>query len=339
LVVVVVAAIGFLVYRYAMKSAAKPEPVKPAPAAMKPVPPPPPPVESHKLATTPEQSTDVKPTANGQIETLAKDGPVTSGAVIATFAGAKPLQTEVAGLTKDVDTRLPAEIAQAQKDADAATAANNKNQLATAQAKLAERQKSLADRQTKLTAKQADLDKLEIKAPATGTIASKSKVGAHVTPNDTVFTLTQAAVRTATFAKADGATAGAHVLLVDKASGQKLACTVTSADPGATAISCPADMTPDGADVTYGGIDPSPPPPPVRSDAGSAAVAVPPPAPVPHPPAPHPAATHTQPKAPVHPKAPAAGSSTGSSNDTTTEPVPSQSPSPSPDTGGAGSAQ
>ncbi len=300
LVVVVIAAAAFVAYRYLMKPSTPTAtaPVKPVEVVTKPPPPPaPPPVESHKLVTTPEHTSDVKPTASGRIETLVPDGPVADNAVIATFAGAKPLQTEIAALSKDIDKRLPGEIDQAQKDIDAATTANNKTQLAAAQARLADRQKSLADKQAKLTAKQADLDKLEIKAPSSGAVKAKAKVGTQVTANDAVFSLTQPALRIATFATADGATANARVLLVNKADGKQLSCTVASVDPGAIAIACPTDAAVEGAEVTYAGIDPTPPvetPP-----AGSAAVVPAPPAVAP--PAPHPHVTPQPPK----PKAPA----------------------------------
>ncbi len=281
LVIVAIAAIAFLAYRHFMSSdTASNEPIKPVP--VKPAPPPPPPIESEKMATSPEVTNDVKPQASGTIETLVPDGRVKSGAVIATFSGAKPIQTEVAALAKDVDKRLPGEIDQAQKDIDAAAAANNKAQLATAQAKLTDRQKALADKKAKLDARQADLDKLEIKAPTDGAIKATSKVGAKVTPNDAVFSLTQPAVRTVTFKKADGAATGTRVVVVGKADSKHTSCVTTSADPNAIMIQCPADAIAEGAEVTYGGIDPSPPPPATEDtgSAGSAApAATPPPAP------------------------------------------------------------
>ena len=310
LVIVAIAAIAFLAYRRFMSSdTASNEPVKPVP--VKPTPPPPPPIESEKMATSPEVTNDVKPQGSGTIETLVPDGAVKSGAVIATFSGAKPIQTEVAALQKDVDKRLPADIDQAQKDIDAATATNNKAQLATAQAKLADRQKSLADKKAKLDARQADLDKLEIKAPNDGTIKAKSKVGAKVTPADAVFSLTQPAVRTVTFKKADGASTGTRVVLIAKTDSKHTSCITTSADPNAIMIQCPADAIGEGAEVTYGGIDPSPPPPATDdtgsagSATGSAAAAVTPaPAPAPKATPPRPAPRPT-PK--VQPK-PAPGS-------------------------------
>ena len=326
LVIVVLAAIGFLVYTKLVKSSEPPaEPAPPAhPAEIKPTPPPAPPaVESEKLATSPEQTSEIKPTANGQIETLVPNGAVKAGAVIATFAGAKPLQTEVAALTKDVEKRLPSEIDQVQKDIDAATSAN---QRASAQARLADRQKSLADKQTKLAAKQADLDKVQLKAPTDGAIEARAKVGAKVTANDVVFALTRPAVRTVKFSKADGATAGARVLLTAKADGKSISCIVTSVEPDATEIECPADQAATGADVTYTGLDTSAPADTgsASAPAGSAAPAATPPAPAPPPPAPHP---HAQPK-PAAPKTAPAGSG--------------DSPAPTPaasDTEPAGSAQ
>jgi hypothetical protein len=299
LVIVAIAAIAFLAYRrFVSSDTASNEPVKPMP--VKPAPPAPPPVESEKMATSPEVTNDVKPQGSGTIETLVPDGAVKAGAVIATLAGSKPIQTEVAALQKDVDKRLPADIDQAQKDIDAANAANNKAQLATAQAKLAERQKALADKKAKLDARQADLDKLEIKAPNDGTIKATAKVGAKVTPTDAVFSLTQPAVRTVTFKKADGASTGTRVVLVGKADSKHTSCVTTSADPNAIMIQCPADAIGEGAEVTYGGIDPSPVPPPATDDtgsagsAGSAAPAATPPAPKATPPRPAP---RPQPKA------------------------------------------
>jgi hypothetical protein len=330
LVIVAIAAIAFLAYRHFMSTdTASNEPVKPVPA--KPTPPPPPPIESEKMATSPEVTNDVKPQGSGTIETLAPDGAVKSGAVIAMFNGSKPIQTEVAALQKDVDKRLPGEIDQAQKDIDAATAASNKAQLAAAQAKLTDREKALADKKAKLDARQADLDKLEIKAPTDGAIKAKLKVGAKVTPSDAVFSLTQPAVRTVTFKKADGASTGTRVVLVGKTDSKHTSCITTSADPNAIMIQCPADAIAEGAEVSYGGIDPSPPPPAAADtgSAGSAAPAATPPPPPKATPRPTPRPT---PK--VQPK-PAIGSSdTGDA--TATPPVTAPSgDTPAP----AGSAQ
>jgi hypothetical protein len=132
-----------------------------------------------------------------------------------------------------------------------------------------------------------------------------------------------------TFKKADGAATGTRVVLIGKADSKHTSCITTSADPNAIMIQCPADAIAEGAEVTYGGIDPSPPP---VTDTGSGSAAAPVATPPPAPPktAPRPAPRPT-PKAPPKPAA-------GSDDTTTATPASAPSgdtPAPAP----AGSAQ
>ncbi len=318
LLIVVLGAIAFIVYKFALKKSeddtqssttpTQPHVVKPPAPVKPPEPPPTPAVEVVKLTTGAETTAAVKPMATGQIEMIASDAPVTAGDVIVAFAGHKPIETEIAGLERDIEKRVKPELAQAEKDRDAAQTANNKAAVTAAEARIADRKKSLDDKQGKLAAKKAELEKLVIRAPATGKLTAKAKVGARVSSNDDLADIVIAPVRIAKFAKVPPVTPKARVTLVTKADHKTLSCLVTSSDPGTVTIECPQDAAADGAEVMFGGVDVTPPPAPpapanpATNDTGDgsakALTPTPPPAPAPVPrPAPHPA-PHPAPPAP-----------------------------------------
>ena len=292
-----------------------------------PEPPPPPPVESQKLATEQQEPVELKASVAGQLETIvANDTAVKAGDPVALLAGHKPLETEIAAMQKDIDTRVKPELDKAQKDRDAAQTAGNKAALTAAEARVADRTKSLDEKQAKLDARKAELAKLQIKAPGDGKVTAVGKANTHVGANDVVAKLARGPVLTATFKTASGVTPQTRVLLAPKASEQKLSCTVVTADASGVKVACPGDAVPDGTEVTFVGPDPSAVPPPAGSNAeidmndegsaaagsaaaGSAAGSAKA-EPVPPPPAPRPVAPkappHVAPKAPAHvaPKAP-----------------------------------
>ncbi len=247
---------------------------QPTPPAARPEPPPAPAVETVKLTTGTESTSALKPSAAGQIEVIAAAGPVNAGDVVVRFVGHKPIETEVQGLERDIDKRVKPELAQAEKERDAAQTANNKAAVTTAEGRIADRKKSLEDKQGKLAAKKAELDKFVIRAPAAGTLTVKGKVGARVSPSDEVATIVIAPVRIAKFAKAPPVAPKARVLLVTTSDHKNISCVVASSDPGSVTVECPQDAVADGAEVSFGGPDTSAPPPSntdVDATAGSAA--------------------------------------------------------------------
>ena len=262
LVVVVLAVVAFLVYKNVIaKHAAetentpppKMEPVQPAP------PPPPPAVESEKLATNVSASDSIKPVSAGMIEMIAASATkVKEGDAVVRFTGAKALATEIAALEKDVEGRVKNELYKSQQERDAAIASGNKAAQLSFETKVTDRQKSLDDKQAKLGVKRGELDKLEIKAPATGTFTAKATAGSKVTPTDEVGTLAREPMRTVTFKSIDPAAGPrSRVVLVTK-DNVKLACVVASTDSTGTVIECPMSESTEGAEVTFGGVEPVP---------------------------------------------------------------------------------
>ncbi|MGE5184875.1 MAG: hypothetical protein ACM31C_22540 [Acidobacteriota bacterium] len=262
LVLVVIGAGAFAVWKLILQksndtdkqSMQQPQPPPPPPA-----PPPTPPVESEKLASEQPPPDELKAPGPGTLDMIAaNDSELKAGAVIASLVGHKPIETEIANLTKDIDKRQ-AEIAQVEKDRDAAEAAGNKPGVTADEKKLEEHKKALEAAQTKLAAKTADLAKLVVKAPSDGKLTAVAKANARVTANEVVAKLTPPPVLVTTFKlTSQPVTADARVLLAVRGSEQKLSCKVVAVDNG-TKIACPHDAAPEGTEVTFAGIDTSAP--------------------------------------------------------------------------------
>ncbi len=276
LVLVVLGAGAFAVWKLILQKSNdtdKQSTQQPAPPPPPPAPPPPPPVESEKLASEQPPAAELKAPGAGTLEMIAaNDSDVKAGAVIAALVGHKPIETEIANLTKDVDKRQ-GEVAQAEKDRDAAEAAGNKPGVTAAEKKIDDRKKALDATQAKLAAKTADLAKLVVKAPSDGKVAAVAKANAKVTANDVVAKLTPPPVLVTTFkTTSQPVTADARVLLAVKGAEQKLSCKVVAVDNG-TKIACPHDAAPEGTEVTFAGIDTSAPKEEIDMGEGSGSAA------------------------------------------------------------------
>jgi hypothetical protein len=275
LVLVLLAAGAFVVYKFVLKKDATPQKKVEAPVApMPPQPPASPPVETAKLASEQPAPEDIKPAGAATIATIVtSDSTVKAGDPIARLAGYKPISVEVATLQKDVDT-AKAGIAKATQDRDAAQTAGNKAGVTAAETKLAGLEKTLATNEGKLATKTAALDAFLIKSPAAGKITAIAKPNAKVTPTDIIATLTRDPITVATFKSTGEVAPDTHVLLAIKGSEQKLSCTVVATGGDGTKIACPKDAAPDGTEVTYAGVDTSAPAPSETKPAdGSAAPA------------------------------------------------------------------
>jgi hypothetical protein len=232
------------------KPATAPVAAKPAPAPepKKPAPPP-----KAKLATEQPGPEEIKAGNAGTVEALeANDKTVKTGDNIVWLSGHKPLETDLAALTNDVEKKLPADIANDEKERDAAKAANK--DTAALEKRLADHQKLLETKVAQREAKQADLAKLVIKAPSAGKLAVVAKPGAKVTADDVVAKITREPILAATFEIAkDGPklAAGAAVKLKDDAHPEKVYdCTVAEVVAAKVKVTCPLDPTLDGAPVT-----------------------------------------------------------------------------------------
>jgi hypothetical protein len=263
LIIAILAAGGFALYKFVLKkdSTESTSKVTPPPP-VKPEPPAPPPVETQKLATEQPAPEELKPTDAHQLAWIAaNDTVVKAGDPVAKYVGFKSLEADVKTVTTALD----------KAKADVAAAGADEKKLAAAQ-------KAQADIEKKLADKQGALDKFLLKAPAAGKVTAVAKLNAKVTPTDVVATLQRDAILVATFKKADGATENAPVLLAVKGTEQKLACNVVMASGDGTKIACPSGAAAEGTEVSFAGLDSSrpaggetPPTPPTPPEgAGSA---------------------------------------------------------------------
>jgi hypothetical protein len=253
LVLLILAVIGagvFLVWKYVLDKPAGDQtseaPTQPT-APTKPVPPPAPPAPAGKLALDTPAPIDVK--AAGTVEWIeANDKAVKTGDVIAKLAGQAPIQAALDGLKKDSDKAATA-VDAAQKDL---AAAKDDAAKAAAQTKVDAAKKAQDTKQAALTAKQADLDKFLVKSPADGKLAVIAKTGAKVTDADVLAKVTQEPMLAAVFTAPGGKyVSGSPATLALKGTDKKLSCTVADVQGDQVKVVCTADASiPAGADVT-----------------------------------------------------------------------------------------
>ncbi|HEY1554747.1 MAG TPA: hypothetical protein VGF94_07935 [Kofleriaceae bacterium] len=284
LVVVVLGAAAFVTYKYVLQKSDRTEQTSAAPVAppVAPRPPPPPALETQKLVTEQPPADEIKAQMAGAIEVLPADGvQVKQGEPVVKMAGYKPIETEAVAIAKDIDNRVAVELANAEKERDAAQAAGNKAGVTAAEAKIADRNASIADKRGKLAAKKAELDKYVVAAPDDGAVTLVAKPGARVGVGDVVAKVVRPPVLVATFTKAKvgerTGIIGRHAWVVVKSSGAKVSCKIVS---DAIEVACPKDTASDGAEAVFAGIDTTMPAPPAEAPeiemgepAGSAAPA------------------------------------------------------------------
>jgi hypothetical protein len=329
-------AAAYFGWKYLIKSsnedAAQTGMVQPAPVEpVKPVAPAPPPPPAVKLAVDTPAPIEVKAAAAGQVEWVEPGKTIKRDAIVVKLVGYKPIAAEIATLNKDIEKRVPSEIAQAEKDLAAAKAANNTANAAKAEAKLAERKTSLAAKQAAVVAKQAELDKFLLKASADGELKVVAKPG-RVAANDVLFSVAPAPVLVATFppgkAEETPPAADSFVFVAVKTGDKKLTCKVSQVDRDGVKVVCPADSTLEGAEVTLAGAAPAP-------EIEMATPPTPPtPAPTPTPtPAPTPPPKVTPKRTPVQPKHvdPKTPPTDPKPADPATTPTPPTTPDPKPE--------
>jgi hypothetical protein len=301
-VLIVLGAGAFVVWKYVLEgqgagTQASPapaiQPVKPPPPAP---PPPPPPAPAAKIGMEAPAPDEIKLAQPGMIDTIVADGTaVKAGDEIVKLAGYKPLEAAATSASGSV-TRLKAQIETLTKQRDAAQAAGNKAMETTAIADLEERQKALAGKEELLAGRKKELDKFVMRAQASGTFIRVAKPSTKIAAEAVVGKLQRDAIPTATFKLGDTKpfTVNASIEVTAGKGEQHVTCTVAEVQPDGIKVVCPADPAlTEGTDVTL-------------KVPGAASEAAPPAARAPVQPA---APASGQPAAPA-PVQPAAGSST-----------------------------
>jgi biotin carboxyl carrier protein len=261
-VLLILAVLGggaFLAWKYVLENqsahvetsaAVAPPPAKPPEP---PPPPPPPPAPASKVVMETAAADELKATRAGEIETILADSvAVKAGDVIVKLVGDKPIEADIARLSRD-EKRLQAQIELWTKRRDAAQAAGNQAAEAAAETALAGRQKTLATKQRQLEAKTKALDKFLIHAPSSGTFTPVSKLGQKVDADAVVAKIQRDATPVATFKVTDVKpfTANASVELAVGEVEQRVTCTIAEVQSDSIKVTCPIDPAlTDGAAVT-----------------------------------------------------------------------------------------
>jgi hypothetical protein len=240
-----------------------PVPVKPPPA-----PPPPPPAPASKIVLETPAPDEVKLTQPGQIETILPDNAtVKAGDVIVRLVGDKPLEAEIAGISRDTK-RLQAQLDAWTKRLETAQTSGNKAGEAAAEAELADRKKTMAAKQDLLATKTTALDKFLLHAERSGTFTPASKPGQKVAADDVVAKIQHEAAPSATFKVGDAKpfAANASIELSVGKGEQHVTCTIAEVQPDSVKVVCPADPAlVSDADVT---LKPAPAPAPATGSSG-----------------------------------------------------------------------
>jgi hypothetical protein len=224
-------------------------PARPAP----PPPPPPAPAPTAKIALEKPAPEAAHITRAGVIETVLADKSVVKERdVVVKLVGDKPLEAELAALSRD-QLRLQVLIDAANKRLDAAQGANNKAATAAVQAEVNDRRKSLETKQNQFATKTSDLDTFLIHAPAAGTFSPTVKLGQKVPANGLVGHVERDPIPVATFKLASTKTfaANASVEVGVRKGEQRINCTVADVQADSVKVICPVDPElVEGADVT-----------------------------------------------------------------------------------------
>lgn len=242
LILALVGAGAFFVWKFVInkpETAAQPSAEAPA----RPVPPPPPPAESlAKVAVETPAPQDVKAPVAGTIEAIeAADKEVKTGDVVATLAGGKPLTTEIANLTKDLERLTPAAEAAQKALADAQQKPDNEAGVAAAQKKYDAAKKPIDEKTATLAKKKADLEKLQIKSVTDGKLTDVAKTGQKVAADDVIAKVARPTMSVATFKLLPGQKLSGDNTLNVTAGDKQIACTVIDAQAETVKVSCPSD--------------------------------------------------------------------------------------------------
>lgn len=247
IVIVVLGVAAFLVWRYLL-SASSPNPTEAA-AAEKIAPPTPPPAPPEPASATSKiELASGKPKTilalfPGTIEWIeASDKDVKPSDVIVKLRGAKPLEAQVAALTKELEKRKQ-ELDAAVQARDAAETDAAKERAA---AKVTTLEKVYGERNEALTKKIDQLEPFLVRPPIEGKLTVTSKVGTQIPENTPVATVLSPPVPSATFKLPEGVGQEVGVEVALNQGKKVLTCTVAEFEPGSIRMTCPPET---GAEV------------------------------------------------------------------------------------------
>ena len=243
IVLLILAAVGagaFFFWKFVLSKPDATESTQQQPPA--PPPPPPAPTEANsKVALDTPPAQEIKSPV-GALETIeATDKDVKAGDVLATLVGAKALTAEVAKIQTEIDKGTPTIEAVQKELADAQQKENNAAGVTAAQAKLDRAKKPIDEKKAALAKKQGDLDKLVIKSPTDGKLATTAKVGQKVVADEVIGTVVRATVPTATFKIPPTVKLAADGNISLTAGDKTVVCTVTDAQTDSIKVTCPPD--------------------------------------------------------------------------------------------------
>jgi hypothetical protein len=251
LILALVGAGAFFVWKFVINKPETAAQVAPTPPP-RPLPPPPPAESLAKVGLETPAPQDVKAPAAGTIETIeAADKEVKTGDVVATLAGGKPLTTEIANLTKDIERLTPATEAALKTLTDAQQKPDNEAAVTAAQKKYDTAKKPLDAKKATLETKKADLEKLQIKTVTDGKLTDVAKVGQKVAADEVIAKVARPAMNVATFKLLPGQKLSSDNTLNVTAGDKQIACTVIDAQAETVKVSCPADGIAEGTELKY----------------------------------------------------------------------------------------
>jgi hypothetical protein len=240
---------GFLAWKYLLTNqdtevGTTSGPVTPPVKQIVPPPPaPPPPAPSSKIVMDVPPPDDIKTTRAGLIETIVADKtPVKAGEPVVRLVGDRPIEAEIAALTRD-EKKIEDLIDAATNRRDTAQGAGNKADETKATAEITDRQKALTAKRSQLATRTTDLAKFLIPASSNGTVQQVAKQGQKVAADDIVARLERDAAPGATFAVTDATTFATNTsveLAVGKGE-QHVTCTIADVQPDSIKVTCPAD--------------------------------------------------------------------------------------------------
>jgi hypothetical protein len=208
-----------------------------------PPPPPPPSAQLTELAGTPQ---DISAGQVGIVASVAVNGSVVAmGDEIVRFKGNPAAEQKLLGLDYDIDNRVPKQIADAQKKRSEAAAAGRPTKQF--EDFIAERTKRLEQKVAERDQIHASMEAMIVKAPISGTVATKINKGQRAAADQVVATVTPAPVLTATFTLPPGyagkvPAVDSSVMVAVKATPATTAnCTATAVAAPSVTVVCPTD--------------------------------------------------------------------------------------------------
>ncbi|MBA3395596.1 MAG: hypothetical protein H0T89_23335 [Deltaproteobacteria bacterium] len=257
LVLVLGGAGAYFAWRYLIRDQAPPtQPVSTAPvtpqAPVTPPEPAAPPDPKSKIEIAGGAPRDVVGVFAGTIESIdTAERDVKSGDVLARLVGAKRLETEMAALDKDIETKLGKQITDLTAARDAAQAKPDEAAVKAAEAKLAKLEATRQEKQDLRLKKEEELEKLLVRAPFDGHVTVLAKQGQKLEENVVVAKITPKPAPTALFKLEKNMTLERGVV-VPVAVGEKMyTCTIAESNVDGTRVACPEDPAlVEGTEVT-----------------------------------------------------------------------------------------